>query len=69
MCTKKTACILNTILELCQMNDLTFYGKVWHWHVEFSQGDLILMTSCGVYLAVSAAACVSHCGVLMGAEP
>lgn len=29
-------------------------------------GDLVKMTSCGVYLAVSA--CVSQCGVLMGAE-
>lgn len=54
------------LIELCQMNELTVYSKVWHWHIEFSKGDLVTMTSCGVYLAVSA--CVSQCGVLMGAE-
>lgn len=48
------------------MNDLTLYGKVWHRHIEFSLGDLSVMTSWGVYLAVSA--CVIQCGVLMGAE-
>lgn len=44
------------------MNEQTFCGKVWHWHLEFLLGDAIAVTSCGVSLAVLV------CGVLMGAE-
>lgn len=46
---------------MCQMNELTVFCKAWHWHIAFSNGDLLTMTSWGVYLALSA--CVIQCVV------